>query len=116
MENTIDGKAFRALSYGLYVVTSVCDKKANGQIANTVFQVTSNPPQMAVCINKDNLTHACIEKSGVFGVSVLDEAAPLLEEAFQLLSSPLGLFELVLRLDKLLQRLLSFPEQLPRSL
>ncbi len=77
MENTIDGKAFRALSYGLYVVTSVCDKKANGQIANTVFQVTSTPPRMAVCINKDNLTHACIEKSGVFGVSVLDEDVPL---------------------------------------
>jgi ferric-chelate reductase [NAD(P)H] len=77
METAIDGKAFRALSYGLYVVTSMCDKKANGQIANTVFQVTSDPPRMAVCINKENLTHACILKSGVFGVSVLEEDVPM---------------------------------------
>ena len=77
MEGTIDGKAFRALSYGLYVVTSVCNKGANGQIANTVFQVTSDPPRMAVCINKENLTHECILKSGVFGISVLEENVPL---------------------------------------
>ncbi len=77
MGNDIDGKAFRAMSYGLYVVTSVCQEKANGQIANTVFQVTSNPPRVAVCINKENLTHACIVKSGVFGISVLEEDTPL---------------------------------------
>ena len=77
MEATIDGMAFRALSYGLYVVTSKGGKKDNGQIANTVFQVTSNPPRMAACINKENLTHACISDCGVFGVSVLEEATPL---------------------------------------
>ncbi len=77
MDERVDPKAFRALSYGLYIVTSVCDVKANGQIANTVFQITSQPPRMAVCINKQNLTHECITKSGVFGVSVLEEATPL---------------------------------------
>ena len=77
MEKTIDTKAFRTLSYGLYIVTSVCKDKANGQIANSVFQVTSSPPTLAVCINKDNLTHHCIRESGVFAVSVLEEETPL---------------------------------------
>ncbi len=77
MHKNIDLKAFRALSYGLYIVTSVCKEKPNGQVANTVFQVTSSPPRMAVCINKENLTHQCISESGVFAVSVLEDATPL---------------------------------------
>jgi ferric-chelate reductase [NAD(P)H] len=73
----IDKKAFRSLSYGLYIVTSSCETKANGQIANAVLQVTSSPPKIAVCLNKDNFTHQCIKESGWFGVSVLSEEVPL---------------------------------------
>jgi flavin reductase (DIM6/NTAB) family NADH-FMN oxidoreductase RutF/rubredoxin len=65
------------LSYGLYVVTSHHDGKYNGQIANTVFQVTSEPPRIAVSISKDNFTHGYIANSGVFAVSVLDQSAPM---------------------------------------
>ena len=39
------------------------DKKINGQIANAVFQVTSDPPTVAVSINKKNLTHEYITVS-----------------------------------------------------
>jgi ferric-chelate reductase [NAD(P)H] len=49
----------------------------NGQIVNTVIQVTSDPPRVAVIINKKNLTHDFISKSRVFGVTVLDEATPM---------------------------------------
>ncbi len=73
----IDNKAFRSLSYGLYIVTSSCEEKANGQIANAVLQITSDPPKIAVCLNKENLTHQCIKESGWFGVSVLSEEVPL---------------------------------------
>lgn len=31
--------------------------KINGQISNIVMQVTSEPQQIAVCINKENLFH-----------------------------------------------------------
>ena len=55
--------AFYKLSYGLYVITSGVEGKFNGQIANTVFQVTSEPPTMAVSINKQNYTHECIQSS-----------------------------------------------------
>ncbi len=73
----IDKKALREFSYGLYIVTSKEGDRLNGQIANAVFQVTSNPPQIAVALNRQNLTHQFVEKSGVFGVSILEENAPL---------------------------------------
>ena len=65
------------MSYGLYIVTSRADDRLNGQIVNTVVQVTSDPPRVAVIINKKNLTHELIQKSGIFGVSVLDDSATL---------------------------------------
>ena len=77
MSTTVDRKAFRDLSYGLYIVTSKQEGSLNGQIVNTVIQVTSDPPRVAVIINKDNLTYEFISRSGVFAVSVLEEQAPL---------------------------------------
>ncbi len=76
MNKDLNLKALFQLSYGVYVVTSHLDDKLNGQIANTFFQVTAEPPRLAVCINKENLTHGYIDKSGVFAVSVLDEKTP----------------------------------------
>ena len=77
MTPEVDRKAFRDLSYGLYIVTSFKGDRLNGQIVNTVIQVTSEPPRVAVIINKKNLTHEFIVKSKVFGVSVLEESAPM---------------------------------------
>ena len=70
-------KALFKLSYGLYLVTSRKGERLNGQIANTVFQVTSEPPTLAVSINKKNLTWEYIKDSGVFAVSVLCQETPL---------------------------------------
>jgi len=70
-------KALYKLSYGLYVVCSRKGKRVNGQIANTVFQITSEPPTIAVSINKQNLTHEFIMKSKVFTASVISQDAPL---------------------------------------
>ena len=42
MTNAIDFKVFRDLSYGLYIVTSKDGNRLNGQIVNTVMQVTSD--------------------------------------------------------------------------
>jgi ferric-chelate reductase [NAD(P)H] len=69
----MDSRPFRDLSYGLYIVTSKDGDQINGQIVNTVIQVTSNPPRVAVIINKKNLTHEFIVKSKVFAAMVLDE-------------------------------------------
>lgn len=73
----MDLKALHKIGYGLYVVTSVKGEKLNGQIANTVFQITSEPPTVAVSINKSNLTWEFIRESRVFAVSVLCQDTPL---------------------------------------
>jgi ferric-chelate reductase [NAD(P)H] len=77
MSPELERKAFRDLSYGLYIVTSHDGEQLNGQIANTAIQVTSDPARVAVIINKENLTHEYISKSRVFAVSVLEESAPM---------------------------------------
>jgi flavin reductase (DIM6/NTAB) family NADH-FMN oxidoreductase RutF/rubredoxin len=73
----MDRKALQKCSYGVYIIAAQADGKLNGQIANTVFQVTSDPATVAVCINKSNLTHELIGKSRAFSVSVLSEEAPM---------------------------------------
>ncbi len=78
MSNTVDPKVFRDLSYGLYIVTSHDGERLNGQIVNTVVQVTSEPPRVAVIVNKQNLTHEFMVKSQVFAACVLDESATML--------------------------------------
>ncbi|HER25052.1 MAG TPA: High molecular weight rubredoxin [Candidatus Atribacteria bacterium] len=69
----MDLKALYNISYGIYIVSSKKENRINGQIANTVFQTTSEPATIAVCINKKNLTHEFITKSRVFAVSVLEQ-------------------------------------------
>lgn len=77
MHRDIDPTALFKVTYGLYIVSSCDGEKATGLIANTVSQVTADPPRISVCIHKDNLTHDYIAKSGTFAVSVLDESALL---------------------------------------
>lgn len=69
--------ALYKLGYGVYIVGSYQGDRLNGQVANTVFQITSEPPTVAVSINKKNLTHEFIESSRVFTASVLCQATPL---------------------------------------
>lgn len=65
------------LSYGLYVVSSKKGDKFNGQIANTVMQVTAEPINIMICINKDNLTYQYIKESGIFSISILEQNTPM---------------------------------------
>jgi flavin reductase (DIM6/NTAB) family NADH-FMN oxidoreductase RutF len=73
----LNPKALFNISYGVYVITSRKNGSLNGQIANTVFQLSYEPPTIAVSINKNNLTHEYIKDSRVFAVSVLSQDAPL---------------------------------------
>jgi flavin reductase (DIM6/NTAB) family NADH-FMN oxidoreductase RutF/rubredoxin len=70
-------KALQKLGYGLYVVCSRKGERFNGQIANTIFQVCSEPPVIAVAINRQNLTHEFIDQSKVFTGSILSQDTPL---------------------------------------
>lgn len=73
----MDKKALQKISYGLYVICSKYNGKENGQIANAVFQVTSEPPTLAISINRNNLTHELITKSKAFTLSILDKHTPM---------------------------------------
>ncbi|MBL7132001.1 MAG: flavin reductase [Candidatus Omnitrophica bacterium] len=73
----MDKRTLYKISYGMYVVSSKKENKFNGQIANTVFQVTAEPPQVSVCINKENLTHQFIQESRVFTISILERDTPM---------------------------------------
>jgi len=65
------------ISYGMYIISSFYKNKLNGQVANTVFQVSSEPEIISVSINKKNLTHECIKESKVFSVSILKKDTPM---------------------------------------
>ena len=69
--------ALYKIGYGMYVIGGRKGDRLNAQIANTVFQITSEPPTVAVSINKKNLTHEFIKESRVFSASVLCEDTPL---------------------------------------
>ncbi len=73
----MDKRVLHRVSYGLYVVSSRKGDEINGQIANTVFQITSDPPTIGVSICKENFTHEFIEESGVFTVSILSQDTPM---------------------------------------
>jgi flavin reductase (DIM6/NTAB) family NADH-FMN oxidoreductase RutF len=67
----INYEAFFKVTYGLFIVSSGNMEKGNGFISNSVFQVTSEPPQFAVCCNKDNLTASVIKNTGAYSISIL---------------------------------------------
>lgn len=73
----MDSNILHNIGYGMYVAASYKGNILNGQIVNTVFQITSEPVTIAVSINKKNLTHEFIEQSGRFTISILPEEAPL---------------------------------------
>lgn len=73
----MDPNVLHNITYGMFIVSSNKEKALNGQIANTVFQVTSVPVTIAISINNKNLTYEYIESSRHFSVSILEEETPL---------------------------------------
>ena len=73
----LDLESLFNLSYGMFIISSRRGDDFNGCIVNTAFQITPEPPMIAVSVNKQNLTHKYIADSKVFVVSVLAEGTPL---------------------------------------
>ncbi len=71
----MDSKAMFKISYGLFVLTANDGVKDNGCIINTVTQVTVDPNQITIAVNKMNYTHDIIAASKQFTASVISEAA-----------------------------------------
>ena len=73
----LDPTALFTLSYGLYVLTAREDGRDCGCIVNTVTQLTENPTRIALSVNKQNFTNEVIQRTGVFNISILTEAATM---------------------------------------
>lgn len=71
----MDKSALFKIGYGLYVLTANDGAKDNGCIINTVMQVTSDPCQIAIAVNKMNYTEKMIRANKKFNISVLSENA-----------------------------------------
>jgi flavin reductase (DIM6/NTAB) family NADH-FMN oxidoreductase RutF/rubredoxin len=76
IKSFMDYRAFQHLSYGLYLVATALNNRKAGYIANTVFQVTSKPPRVAVSCHKENESLKVILESKVFSVNVLAKETP----------------------------------------
>lgn len=75
-EAEVDPNAMFKLSYGLFVLSGRDGERDNGCIINTVMQVTDTPKRIAIAVNKANLTHDMVKKTGMFNISVLSQDAP----------------------------------------
>ena len=71
----LDLESLFKLSYGMCIISSRKNGRFNGCIVNTVFQVTPEPPIVAVSVNRQCLTHEYIIDSKVFTVSILSQEA-----------------------------------------
>jgi flavin reductase (DIM6/NTAB) family NADH-FMN oxidoreductase RutF len=73
---SIDPATMFKLSYGLFALTAKEGTKDNGCIINIATQITSTPLRISVVVNKANLTHDMIHRTGMFNISVLTESTP----------------------------------------
>lgn len=73
----LDSKAFRSISYGLYLISSHSGGVVAGCTVNTFAQLTSKPFQVSVTMNKENRTTQIIQKSGMYTAVSLSEHAPM---------------------------------------
>ena len=72
----LEPKALYQIGSGLYVLTTREGDRDNGCIVNTVMQVTSTPPLVAVAVNKRNYTCELIKKTGMLNINSLAEGTP----------------------------------------
>ena len=73
----MDTKAFFDMSYGLYILGVMDGNRPTGCTVNTVFQITSDPPVMAISCNHQNFTNEVIKRTRRVAVAILDQDTPL---------------------------------------
>ncbi len=73
----LDLESLFNLSYGMCIAGSKKIDKINGCIINTAFQITPEPPMLAISVSRENLTYQYIAESKVFAISILAEGTPI---------------------------------------
>ena len=73
----IDKSAIFNISYGLFVLVARQGEKDNACIINVAQQVASDPLQIAISVNKQNLTHDMVLRTLKFNLCPLSEEATM---------------------------------------
>ena len=63
--------------YGLYIISSKTDEGYAACLINTATQVTADPIQVIVSVNKQNVTCGRIQSAGHFALAIVDESADM---------------------------------------
>ncbi len=71
----MDTKVLNNISYGMYIITTQKDKKNIGCIINTLIQITSENPIIAISLNKENYTNKILKETKKCSISILTEEA-----------------------------------------
>jgi len=71
----MDNNALFKLTYGLFLLTSWEGGRDNGCIINTAMQVASNPTRISIAVQKTNLTHDMILRTGICNISSISKTA-----------------------------------------
>jgi len=74
--------ALRRFPTGVTIVTTLLEGKAKGFTANAFSSVSSEPPMVLVCVNRQARTHPLIALAGRFCVNVLRLEQQWLAERF----------------------------------
>lgn len=69
----MDLTVLHKISYGMYIIGVNDGGRPTGCVINTLSQVTSESPLVAVCLNKNNYTYDVLMRTGKFSISILSE-------------------------------------------
>ncbi|HIR49530.1 MAG TPA: flavin reductase [Candidatus Faecimonas gallistercoris] len=69
----MDLKVLNDISYGMFVITTKKDDKNIGCFINTVMQITSKNPVIAISLNKENYTNEILKQTKRCAISILSE-------------------------------------------
>jgi ferric-chelate reductase [NAD(P)H] len=73
----MDVTAMYKFSSGLYVVSAATDDDYGACVINTGLQLTSEPLQVQVVVNKQNHTEGVIERAGHFALTAITQEADM---------------------------------------
>lgn len=66
--------AFRQMTYGIYVLTTIDKQTINGMIVSWVAQVSYDPALIMAAVHTDRYSHKLMGKSGCFALHVLERS------------------------------------------
>lgn len=72
-EDDIIKEAMHEMPYGIYVIGTTADGRANGMIADWVMQVSFSPRLVAVAFERDSTSLQRIRANGYFTVNLLNQ-------------------------------------------